>query len=224
MLCLLLLGGFASTHAQKPQLSVIAGAGTWRGWVKYDEDYHTSEFRKWYPAVNVGCGMGFAPRRAVAFALEAGLEYLPLTYTWSSLAGLRATSRLGMLSTRLSPGLRIAPVKGLQLRAALTILVASGTFGSYTAAWRNQGAWQETTYTHHFSRLRTLVNVGPELDLSWRKSLKNGGELGPRVSSYLSAYSVFSRDSDAPHRPHVFRLSLELVYAFPCHPKRYEAQ
>ncbi len=223
MLCLLLLGGFASAHAQKQQLSVIAGAGTWRGWVTYDEDYHTSDFRKWYPTANVGCGMDFAPRRAVAFALEAGLEYLPLTFTWSSLAGLRVTSHLGMLSTRLSPGMRIAPLKGLQIRAALTFLVASGTFGDYTSARRSQGAWVETTYSNHFSKLRTLVNVGPELNLSWRKSLKNGGELGPRVSSFLSAYSVFSRGAHAPHRPHVLRLSLELAYSFPYHPKSYEA-
>lgn len=218
-IALLLIGiSFAwICETQSPQLAIIAGFGSWQGKLR-NNGY--IEYRP-IPQVCGSLGIGVSQKLSskLDFASELGLELYQMNYNFSSPRDDRQLlSRLSLWSARVSPGLNLRPWKGLALRAAVTFMFSSGASGSLQVyTYRSgQGVFLTGNYQQDFGHIRNWGNVGPELNVGYLFSLKRGGLIGPRISSYIGKVPLFKASVDTPVNPAIYRLSLELSYVFAC--------
>lgn len=216
VLCLTLHACLA--FSQGPKLRLLVGAGTDVLWISYLNIY-AEPFQKLQPTMNVGVGLGFSGESRVQFAPEASLETMHLKYNWQSAGDDRSiTSNLWLVSTRLSPAMRIQLHPRIVLRCGVDFLISTGNAGNYAIETYTGSTFDTVQYGARFSQLRQNLNMGPSINVGYATVLRRGGEIEPRISGFLGTREMLKKTFATPHNPRVWRLALELVYTFP--PKR----
>ncbi len=206
-------------QAQKPQFTIHAGIGEWRGIVQYGDPY-ASDFRRWQTYATLGVGGDFRLVDHVFFAPEIGVELYDHNYFYYNTRKQKeATVDLTLFYTRISPGFKLRLLEHLDVRLGLNVLIASGAIGNYRLDWIDQELHEyvHVTYKDRLSQIRTGGSLGPEVNVGYAFIFKNGGRISPRASAYLACTPMFRSTLDTPYNPEASaRLSFEICYTFGC--------
>lgn len=143
-----------------------------------------------------------------------GSEAYRMKYAYSFLGDPRQSdANLCLFYTKVSPGFEVQFPFGLQIRAGVPFLLATGGVGIYTVRSFESGVGYVTVGDYHnqFQAVRYPVIIGPKVNLGYAIKSIGRWRMAIRISGFYGVNSpVFRYSFNTPHNPFIRRISVDL--------------